>query len=54
MPLLTLRDAGRRFLADGFLTAVVPEPETYALMLTGLAFLGFMTRRRQEPVKREW
>ena len=33
----------------GFLTAVtpVPEPETYALFLTGLAWLGVAARRRQ-------
>ncbi|CAN5755457.1 hypothetical protein BH11PSE8_BH11PSE8_07330 [soil metagenome] len=34
---------------SGSLTAVaaVPEPETYALMLAGLAGVGFVTRRRQ-------
>src|SRR5258708_4511695 len=39
--------AADRFVADGFLTAVVPEPETYALLLAGLGFLGFMARRRK-------
>ena len=33
----------------GFLTAVtpIPEPETYALLLAGLASLGVAARRRQ-------
>ncbi len=29
------------------LTAAVPEPETYAMMLGGLGLLGFMARRRK-------
>ncbi len=29
------------------LTAPVPEPETYAMLLAGLGAIGFMSRRRQ-------
>ena len=29
-------------------TAPIPEPETYALMLAGLGLVGFMTRRRKQ------
>lgn len=31
------------------LAAPVPEPETYALLLSGLAVIGFIARRRREP-----
>ncbi len=32
------------------MTAPVPEPETYALMLAGLGIIGFMGRRRRSSV----
>ncbi len=32
-----------------YLAAPVPEPQTYALMLAGLAAVGFVTRRRAPP-----
>lgn len=35
------------FALAGVTTAPVPEPETYALMLAGLAGVGFMARRRR-------
>ena len=39
--------AAHRFLADGLLTAVVPEPDTYVLIFAGLGLLGFTARRRK-------
>jgi PEP-CTERM motif len=36
----------------GSSTAVVPEPETYAMMVTGLGLLGFMLRRQVACVSR--
>jgi hypothetical protein len=33
--------------AVGSITAAVPEPETYALLLAGLGMTGFMARRRR-------
>jgi hypothetical protein len=35
------------FEATNFTVTVVPEPETYALMLAGLGAIGFMARRRR-------
>lgn len=36
-------------LADDFtVTASVPEPETYAMLLAGLGLMGFMARRRKQ------
>jgi len=41
--------AGAAVTMSGFniVTAPVPEPETYAMMLAGLGLLGFMARRRK-------
>ena len=38
--------------ADGFFGAItsVPEPSTWAMMLVGLAGLGFAARRRRSPL----
>lgn len=33
-----------------FISAPVPEPETYAMMLAGLGLLGLMTRRRKQKL----
>jgi hypothetical protein len=33
------------------ITAAVPEPETYAMMMAGLGLVGFMSRRRKEQAK---
>jgi hypothetical protein len=30
------------------ITAAIPEPETYALMLAGLGAVGFMAKRRRK------
>ena len=35
------------YLSAQFLTAAVPEPETYALMLAGLTAIGAIVRRRR-------
>lgn len=34
-----------------FLTAAVPEPETYALMFAGLGFVGAAVRRRKQALR---
>ena len=36
------------FEAANFSVTPIPEPETYALMLAGLAALGFVSKRRKQ------
>jgi hypothetical protein len=40
---------GSTFVSDSgnLMTAPIPEPETYAMLLAGLGLIGFMTRRRK-------
>lgn len=38
--------AGHALIAEAMVAAVVPEPETYALMLVGVAFVAWRVRRR--------
>jgi len=40
-------DSGRFYLDFGVAAAPVPEPETYALMICGIAMVGFALRKRQ-------
>jgi hypothetical protein len=40
-------DADYDDLVVGIKVSVVPEPETYALMLAGLGIMGFVARRRR-------
>jgi outer membrane lipase/esterase len=42
--------AAHNFLAGQMFALAVPEPETWALMLMGLGFVGYRTRRRTEEV----
>jgi len=34
-----------KYAADGYIALAVPEAKTYAMMLAGLALVGFMARR---------
>ena len=54
-PFTTFATPGALFANTNFVraefqafTAVVPEPESYAMMLSGLGLLGFMVRRRKQ------
>jgi subtilisin-like proprotein convertase family protein len=43
----TLRDWNLRF--EGEAAGVIPEPESWALLIAGLGLLGFTARRRHKP-----
>lgn len=42
--------ANGNFALSEFVVSVVPEPETYAMLLAGLGLLGFMAGRRKELI----
>jgi hypothetical protein len=39
------------YTVDGVPPTVIPEPETYAMLLAGLGLMGFMARRRQRSLR---
>ena len=42
---ITLIDAANSFVPGTWTVAAVPEPSTYALLLAGLALVGFSAKR---------
>lgn len=47
-PLAMITDAGDTSLVVGTAVAAVPEPQTYALVLSGLGLVGFVARRHKK------
>ena len=45
---VTFASATDAFETTQFTVTPIPEPETYALMLAGLAALGFVSKRRKQ------
>ena len=46
---LKLENPGRYIGYDNFSVTAVPEPGTYAMLLAGLAAVGFLAKRRRQP-----
>lgn len=45
--MLASTDADQFYISGMTITAAIPEPETYAMLLAGLGLLGFAARRRK-------
>lgn len=45
---LSQRENSLTLNVNGTVAAAVPEPETYAMILSGLGFMGFLARRRKK------
>jgi hypothetical protein len=46
--MLASTDADQFYVSGMTVTAAIPEPETYAMLLAGLGLLGFAARRRKQ------
>ncbi len=47
---VSLEETAAWAVHDGDVALLVPEPETYAMLMAGLGLLGFMARRRKEAI----
>lgn len=47
----SLQDSAYGVALDNVSVTAVPEPESYAMILSGLGLLGVITRRRSQPTK---